>query len=179
MTQERVESSATETADERTPWSQLAGVAGRVHSEGVTRGERAELRRMRHQDIPPEIYWRLTDQLTWPRGRQEFDRYWMAVLPLMARNKYEPKARPSRVLAAAGVKPARVERWLRRDRDSAWAEAGRLLSMTKGASLDWAVLGYLLYAWDDPSIKRDFAREYFRAARTRAAQGNDDQEGDS
>ena len=179
MTQDQVEPTGAETADERSPWSQLASVAVRVQSEGVTRGERAELRRMRGRDIPPEVYWRLTEQLDWPRDRQEFDRYWMTVLPLMARNKHKRSKRPARALAVAGAKAARVERWLRRDRDSAWAEASRLLSVTKGAPLDWAVLGYLLYAWDDPAVKRDFAREYFRAARSRAAQDNADQDGES
>lgn len=159
------------------PWSQLASVAGRVHSEGVSRGERAQLRRMRGDDIPPEIYWRLTADLTWPSGRETFDRFWMTVLPLMTRNRHTPKACPGRVLADAGVKPARVERWLRRDRESAWAEAGRLLSITKGTPIDWAQLGYLLYAWNDPEVKRRFARDYFRTAR-RAAHAHTDEKGD-
>lgn len=173
------EAVATETERRRSPWSQLASTAGTLHSDGVTRGERAELRRMRSEEIPPGIYWRLTEKLTWPRGRDEFDGYWMAVLPLMTRNEHRPKARPGRVLAEAGVKAPRVERWLRRDRDSAWAETGRLLSMTKGAPLDWARFGYLLYAWDEPKVKREFAREYFRAARRRAAHGKTDDQGDS
>lgn len=169
----------SETEEERSPWSQLASVAGTLHSNGVTRGERAELRRMRSQDVPPEIYWRLTEQLTWPGRRDDFDSYWMAVLPLMTRNEHLPGARPGRVLAEAGVKSPRLERWLRRDRDSAWGEAGRLLSITKGAALDWARFGYLLYAWDDPKVKREFAREYFRAARRRAAHGFTNDEGGS
>lgn len=177
-TPERV-ATANETDEERSPWSQLASAAGTLHSDGVTRGERAELRRIRSEDIPPEIYWRLTERLTWPRRRDDFDRYWMAVLPLMIRNPHQPGARPGPVLAGAGVKAPRVERWLRRDRDSAWAEAGRLLSITKGAPIDWARFGYLLYAWDDPKVKREFAREYFRAARRRAAHGNTDDQGDS
>jgi len=168
-----------ETSDQSSPWSQLARVAARLHSAGVSRGERSELRRMRGDDIPPEIYWRLTADLTWPHrgGGRAFDDFWIAVLPLMARTPHEARARPGRVLAKAGAKPARIERWLRRERGTAWTEAGRLLSITKGAALDWARFGFLLYSWDDPKVKRDFARDYFRAERGRAA--DTDQEGDS
>jgi len=147
-----------ETSDQSSPWSQLARVAARLHSAGVSRGERSELRRMRGDDIPPEIYWRLTADLTWPHrgGGRAFDDFWIAVLPLMARTPHEARAR---------------------ERGTAWTEAGRLLSITKGAALDWARFGFLLYSWDDPKVKRDFARDYFRAERGRAA--DTDQEGDS
>jgi CRISPR type I-E-associated protein CasB/Cse2 len=111
-------------------------------------------------------------------GRQEFDAFWMTVLPLMTRSQHEPKRWPGQVLANAGAKAARIERWLRRDRGSAWIEAGRVLSITKGTPMDWAQFGFLLYAWDDPEVKRRFARDFFRAAR-RAGHTHANNEGDS
>jgi len=128
--------------------------------------------------VPPPVYWSLTERLTWPRGQDEFDPFWMMVLPLMTRNAHRPKARPGEVLARAGAKPSRIERWLRRDRKSAWREAGRVLSITKGAPLDWARLGLLLYRWDQGNEQMDFARDYFRSQR-RAARTHTNDEGNA
>lgn len=139
----------------RTLFDQLGFLGWKVHSEAVTRGDRAELRRMRPDGIPPEVYWRLTDDL------DRNDPLWMTVLPLMVRHPHERGARPGRVLARNGIKAARAERWLRRDQESAWEEAGRLLGPAKGAPLDWSRFGTLLAGWNDPARRRSFAREYF------------------
>jgi len=133
----------------------MARLAARVHSGGVDRGDRAELRRMQPNGIPPAIFWQLTDKL----GGN--DQLWMTVLPLMVSHPHQSGARPGRVLARNGVKPARVMRWLRRDKKSAWQEARRFLGPAGGAALDWGRFGVLLAAWDHPDVRRRFAREYF------------------
>jgi hypothetical protein len=127
----------------------------RVHSDAVTRGDRAELRRMKPDGIPPEVYWRLTDEL------DQHDELWMTVLPLMVLHPHERGARPGRVLARNGIKPARAQRWLRRDRARAWEEAGRFLGPARGVPFDWSRFGTLLARWEDPERRRSFAREFF------------------
>ena len=60
------------------------------------------------------------------------------------------------------MKPARIVRWLRRDREAAWRETHRLLSLLKGEGLDWVELGTLLHHWRDDRVRRRFARDFFR-----------------
>lgn len=136
-------------------FGKMTHLAVRVQSRAVDRGDRAELRRMQPDGIPPEVFWRLTN------GLGGNDELWMAVLPLMVAHSHESGARPGRVLARNGVKPARVMRWLRRDRASAWREASRFLGPAKGVPLDWGRFGILLASWEDPEVRRRFAREYF------------------
>lgn len=139
----------------RTLFEKMGYVGWRVHSEGVSRGDRAELRRMRPDGIPPEVYWRLTEGLGYE------DELWMTVLPLMVDHPHQSGNRPGRVLARNKVKPARVTRWLRRDRRSAWEEAARFLGPAGQVPLDWSRFGTLLARWDDPDRRRSFARDYF------------------
>lgn len=155
------------TTDETTAWSegkggspgtlfeQMGHLGWIVHSDAVSRGDRAELRRMRPDEIPPEAYWRLTEPL------DRNDELWMTVLPLMVSHPHERGDRPGRVLARAGVKPARTERWLRREKESAWKEAARFLGPARGVALDWSRFGTLLARWSDPERRRTFARDYF------------------
>lgn len=156
MTNETDPTEVVQEEPPRTLFEKMSYLGWRVHSDPlVSRGDRAELRRMRPDGIPPEVYWRLTDGLGYE------DELWMAVLPLMVAHPHDRGGRPGRVLARNGVKPARVTRWLRRDRRSAWEEAGRFLGPARGVSLDWGRFGTLLARWDDPERRRRFAREYF------------------
>lgn len=146
----------------------LARAAAFVSSEGISRGDRAELRRMSPEGVPPEVFWRTLDRL----DRTVYEReepFWMTVLPLMVRYPHRRGARPGGVLAGRGVKPARIVRWLRRDREAAWREAHRLLSLLKGESLDWVELGMLLHNWGDDTVRRRFARDFFRTAHEKEA----------
>lgn len=154
----KIEDKAAEGRDDGMPrqlFEKMGYLGWKVHSEGVSRGDRAELRRMQPDGIPPEIYWRLTEGLGYE------DELWMTVLPLMVQHPHQPGRRPGRVLARNGVKAARVMRWLRRDRRSAWDEARRFLGPARQVPLDWSRFGTLLGRWDDPHRRRRFARDYF------------------
>lgn len=159
----------------RTLYSRLARIASEVHSDRVTRGERAELRRMRPDAIPPEVYWRLTDRLQ-PTPHPADEPFWLTVLPLMTRHPHRKGQRPGRVMAEEGVSPARVLRWLRRDRDSAWSEARRVLSCLGDRGIDWSVMGSLMARWQDTDLRRGFARDFF-SARRRIERQTDDTQG--
>lgn len=138
--------------------SKLAGAAGYITK--LRRGERAILRRLRdsRENIPPEIFWRIVDRYQISADPDE-ETFWMVVLPLMVKYEHQPGARPGAVLARAGVSAARVERWLRLDRDAARRESSRLLSRIEGP-IDWVALGYLLSFWSE-SDRRRFARDFF------------------
>lgn len=155
---ETTQSSGAQGTESDGLFGKMTRLATQVQSKGVDRGDRAELRRMRADGIPPAVFWLLTD------GLGGSDALWMAVLPLMVTHPHESGARPGRVLARNGVKPARVMRWLRRDRESAWQEAGRFLGPARGIPIDWGRFGTLLAAWNDLDARRRFAREYFSEA---------------
>lgn len=141
--------------------STFAGVAGYV--DNLPTGERAELRRLRGQyrEMPPEVFWRIVDRYDIPPRDEDF---WIDVVPLMVEHPHEPRSRTGRVLARSGVSSARLEKWLRLDREGALDEAGRLLSQVDGA-IDWVQFAFLLYLWNHPEHgernRRDLAREYF------------------
>src|SRR5690554_405432 len=126
---------------------------------GLSRGDRAELRRMGTRGrLPPEVYWRLASK------HEMLDRnytFWSKVVPLMVRYPHSRGVRPGRALAQADVSPGRVERWLRLDREGALREAGRLLSKLK-EGIDWGQLAWLLSSWDDASRLR-FAKDFYLA----------------
>jgi CRISPR type I-E-associated protein CasB/Cse2 len=154
---------------ERTLASRIAGIARAI--EKLSRGERAELSRLRQDSmrIPPEVFWRLVDQF---EIHQLDEPFWMSVLPLMVTYPHTPGERPGHVLESAGVSAARVERWLRLDKQGAWREADRLLSATKAkavAGVDWVSFGHLLYRWDEKH-RNNFARDFFVTRSRRAAQ---------
>lgn len=154
---------------ERTLASRIAGIARAI--EKLSRGECAELRRLRQDSmrIPPEVFWRLMDQIGIHPSDEPF---WMSVLPLMVKYPHTLGERPGHVLEKAGVSAARVERWLRLDRQGAWREADRLLSATRTksvAGVDWVSFGHLLYYWDEKR-RNQFARDFFVMRSRRAAQ---------
>jgi hypothetical protein len=160
---------------ERTLASRLAGVAGhldRLRANGQ-RGPLAELRRLQPQsertdaarpsELPGETFWALVQRFDIAPGEEEF---WLAVLPLMVRYPHQSRARPGRVLEAAGISKARFERWLRLDRGGARREASRLLSKLKDQKLDWVELGYALHRWSDED-RYELARGFFLARERR------------
>jgi len=155
---------AEEVARERSLASRITGIARFL--ENLPRGERAELRRLRQEfsRVPPEVFWQIVEQYDIHPADEPF---WKAVLPLMVKYPYTPGERPGHVLEKAGVSAARVERWLRLDRQAAWREADRLLSVAD-AGLDWVSFGYLLYYWDENHRNR-FARDFFVTRSRRAA----------
>jgi len=159
----------------------LWGIAGYVSRDTLPRGPRAELRRLSTDParIPPQVFWSLVDRYEIGRDEEEF---WLRVIPLMVLHPHDPKTAPGVALARAGVSPARIERWLRLDRESARREAGRLLSHLGDAGLDWAGqrsgwkvgLGPLMHDWTE-SQRRDFARQFFLSPeyRKRKTTGDD------
>lgn len=128
------------------------------YREQGRRGDLAELRRLRPGEgtIPPEVFWRLVERLDVPRPAEDF---WLAILPMMVEHPHRKGAIAGRELARARAAPARVERWLRLDRERAWVEARRLLALLDGP-IDWVRMGWLLLLWNDDS-RRDFARDFF------------------
>lgn len=136
---------------------QLLGVADYV--KALKRGPRAVLRRLNADPdrIPPQVFWDVADRYGIQRHEEDF---WLAVVPLMVLHPHRSDLPPGRALAAAGVSAARVERWLRLDRDGALREAGRLLSHLGDGGLDWTRLGPLLRYWSDDQ-RRSFARDFF------------------
>jgi len=164
--EERQSPAAEEPARERSLASRIAGIARFL--EKLPRGELAELRRLRQEfsRVPPEVFWRIVEQYDIQERDEQF---WKAVLPLMVKYPHTLGARPGHVLEQAGVSAARVERWLRLGRETAWREADRLLSIAKtNPGLDWVSFAYLLYYWDEKH-RNEFARDFFVARSRRAA----------
>lgn len=158
---------------ERSLPSRIAGIARAI--EKLSRGECAELRRMRQEAtrIPPEVFWRLVDQFEIQPWDEAF---WMSVLPLMVKYPHAPGEKPGHVLERAGVSAARIERWLRLDKVGARREADRLLSATRGkavAGVDWVLFGKVLYYWDEKH-RNDFARDFFVTRSRRTAQSTNE-----
>lgn len=151
----------------------FVGVASYV--DNLPNGERAELRRLRgrFRELPPEVFWRIVERYDIPRRDEEF---WMAVLPLMVEHPHHPGCRTGRVLRNSGVSSARLEKWLRLDREDALNEAGRLLSQVDGP-INWRQFGYLLYLWSHAEYgernRRDLARDFFVGSTTRKGDSDD------
>lgn len=148
--------------------SRVAGIAGYI--EQLPRGDQAELRRLRQDSarIPPEVFWRIVARYEIPPNDEPF---WQSILPLMVKYPHTPGARPGQRLEDARVSPARIERWLRLDKEAALREADRLLSKLK-AGVDWVQLGYLLYIWDEKR-RNQFARDFFLTHSRRTAQSSE------
>lgn len=149
--------------------SRIAGIAGYIKS--LPRGDQAELRRLGQHvgRIPPEVFWRIVARYKIHHSDEPF---WQSVLPLMVKHPHSPNARPGQKLDEARVSPARVERWLRLDKEGARREASRLLSKLD-AGVDWVQLGYLLYMWDEKNRTR-LARDFFLTRSRRTAQSSTD-----
>lgn len=143
-------------------FSQIAaGIAGTVKDRaskgGMSRGERAELRRMRNGTVfPPEPFWMVVERYD---IRPSEEAFWIDVVPLMVDHPHNPTLSPGRALAIAGVSPARIERWLRLDPERARREASRLLTRLD-QGLNWPRFAGLLRFWTDEERRR-FARDYF------------------
>lgn len=140
--------------------TQVAGIAGYLDElrRANRRGDLAMLRRLGREQggVPPEVFWRIVDRYEITPGEEAF---WLAVLPLMVKYPHRPGAHPGAALSRAGVKSARLERWLRLDRPGALREASRLLSKVDGP-LDWVALAHLLRSWSEDGRRR-LARDFF------------------
>jgi CRISPR type I-E-associated protein CasB/Cse2 len=139
----------------------ILGIAGTVQDRGkgggMSRGERAELRRMGDRNLfPPEPFWRIVGRYEIPPSEEPF---WRAVIPLMVMHPHNSGVRAGAALAEAGVSSSRIERWLRYDPSRAREEARRLLARLD-AGLDWVRFARLLRWWTD-SDRRRFARDFF------------------
>ena len=147
---------ATTTGEMDQSFAQRAvGISGFI--EHLTRGERAELRRMRDGTLfPPEPFWRIVGRYDIPPSEETF---WIDMIPLMVRHPHNPSLPPGLALAQSGVSPARIERWLRLEPERARKEAVRLLARLD-QGLNWAKFAGLLRFWGD-SDRRRFARDYF------------------
>lgn len=126
-------------------------------------GPLAELRRLdRLSDdaVPPEAFWDLVQVAGIAPGESE--RFWQGLVPMMITCRHARGARAGRVLRAAGVSSARIERWLRLDARDARRELRKLLRHVD--AVDWLRLTPLLWLWDHPggdAMRRDFARDFF------------------
>lgn len=139
----------------------VAGIAGTVADRrsggAMSRGERAELRRMRTDaPFPPEPFWALVERFEIPPPAEPF---WMDVVPLMVDHAHQRGRSPGRALAEAKVSGARLERWLRLEPDRARKEARRLLAKLD-EGLDWVAFAGLLRFWT-PRDRRALARDFF------------------
>lgn len=147
---------------------QLASAAGWIAAaeRGRRLGELATLRRMARDPaaLPPASFWSVIAQLG---SSPHADAFWRSVLPLMVDVPHARGRRPGHACRAAGVSAARVERWLRLDRDAAAMECRRFLQRLDGG-VDWVELGTLLHDWTDAARLR-FARDYYVPTRAAAA----------
>lgn len=150
------------SAEELQPFARtVRGIAGmvKVRNAGgaMSRGERAELRRMRRgAPFPPEPFWRLVERFEIPPTAELF---WMDVVPHMINRPHDPDRRPGQALAEAHLSGARLERWLRLEPERARGEAGRLLARLDGG-LNWVTFAGLLWFWT-PQHRRELARDFF------------------
>jgi len=139
-------------------------------------GEQAELRR-RGASAPPPCFWQIVERYDIAPAEEAA---WAEIVRLMVSVPHNGGARPGIVLNKAGVSSARVERWLRMDRNAALREASRLLTQVKGQELDWQRMGGLLLYWGDAD-RRSFARDYFvnaaREAENPVGSESNEQEG--
>lgn len=139
---------------------------------GVTgrRGLLAALRRISDdpRDLPPEEFWDLVQHHGIPQSEEPL---WLRMLPLMAVHPNDPSRSVAAALEEERVTPARLERWLRADRDEALKQAPRILARL-GGGVRWVDLAYLLRDWT-PEQRRGLAREFFRNRhrRTSSSQG--------
>jgi hypothetical protein len=126
-------------------------------------GPLAELRRLDRlgeHDVPPEAFWDLVQAAGIPPGARE--RFWQDIVPMMVTCTHASGARAGRVLRAARVSPARIERWLRLDARDARRELRKLLRHVD--AVDWMRLSPLLWFWEQPggeAMRREFARDFF------------------
>lgn len=139
----------------------VRGIAGTVQDRNLggsmSRGERAELRRMRAAAVfPPEPFWTLVERFAIPPAAEPF---WMDVVPHMIDRPHDPRRRPGQALAEAQLSGARLERWLRLEAEQARKEAGRILSRLDGG-LNWVTFAGLLWVWT-PQERRGLARDFF------------------
>lgn len=156
--------SASSALTEREPSSfasTVVGIAGTVQDRrsggAMSRGDRAELRRMRAGTaFPPEPFWALVERFAIPPPGEPF---WIDVVPLMVDYPHDASRRPGRALAESRVSGARIERWLRLEPDRARREAGRLLARLDGG-LNWVSFAGLLRFWNSQD-RRGFARDFF------------------
>jgi hypothetical protein len=149
----------------------VASVAGwleRLHGSRQ-RGALAELRRLRPDSIPGEAFWDIVERFRIPPDEEPF---WRAIIPLMVRHPHRRNIKPGRAIEAAGISKPRFERWLRLDRASDRAAAGRLLSKLGDDGLDWTGLGNALYRWNDDD-RYYLARDFFLARERRESSHTD------
>lgn len=142
----------------RTLGSRLAGVAAYVGE--LPRGDRAELRRVSVSRTPPAPFWKIVGRYAIRPNEEDF---FIGVIPAMVLCPHKPGRSPGRVLRAAKVSAARVERWLRMNRATALRECQRILAQARDG-VDWAELGTLLYLWERPqgnALRRKLARSYY------------------
>lgn len=140
---------------------------------GLSKGERAELRRMGAKGrIPPAVYWQLRST---HKILEENYVLWHALLPLMVRHQHSREVTPGRALAVAKVSPRRVERWLRLDREGALREIGRLLAKVEG--VDWVKLARLLGSWTDKD-RLQLAKDYYLSPEMRSGGDGSKEEGE-
>lgn len=125
-------------------------------------GALAALRRLERvgdDSPPPAAYW---DLVAGANVRADYERFWQALLPMMVSCPHAHGAKAGRELRAAGVSPARIERWLRLASADARRELRKLLCRT--SQVDWVRLSRLLWTWDAPrgdELRREFARDFF------------------
>ncbi len=141
----------------------------RDHREGgaTNRGERAELRRLDPNVVPPEAYWRLAERFEL-EARE--DHFWLELVPMLVDHPHGDME-PGGALAASGVTGTRVERWLRFDAQRARREARRLFARCD-RPFDWGHFAALLFLWNDQERRR-LARGFFLAPEQRKARAND------
>lgn len=155
------------TAPKLTFEARVLGVSGSVRDRArggpMSRGDRAELRRMREGvQIPPDQFWALVAKYDISKYEEAF---WRVVVPLMVGYPHQAGLSAGRALAKAGVSRSRVERWLRYDAERARIEAKRLLSKVDDG-FDWLRFARLLWHWDEQN-KLSFARDYYLAPESR------------
>jgi hypothetical protein len=145
-------------------WKRCVAAAARIRKmvESASRRDLAVLRRLGRPGypIPGDVVWEFLDRY----AREEEHEMWAVVLPLMARRVFHVRGSLGYMMYEAGISPARLERWLRRDRASALREARLLITRMESTGIPWGEAGELLYEWNDEQRKR-VARDFFRARR--------------
>lgn len=165
------------------PEAKLASSVGRIAAvlehEGFPPAERAALRRMNPEILPPLAWYRfalphLPEDWDLTEERQKKWMTLVAGIALMSPAAHRPDVSLGQALGESGYSEARLERLLEAEGDTQRVlllRAARYLA-AKSRPFNWTEAALLLFAREEnkqESIRRRIARDFYQAARKQSA----------